>query len=113
MFQKCALSHKVYLIPVPSNGSEKHSIFCRLQQGQYTFQTRRGQVHMHEGGLAVFRWDILLHFLYQDENLFFLKAAWTTLWIAVIAQALGVFLGLFLALMRMSRNSFISWIARA
>ncbi|HET8845328.1 MAG TPA: amino acid ABC transporter permease [Ktedonobacteraceae bacterium] len=61
----------------------------------------------------MFRWDILFHFLYQDPNLFFLKAAWTTLWISVAAQSLGVLLGLFLALMRMSRNSILSWPARA
>lgn len=61
----------------------------------------------------MFRWDIFFHFLYQDSNLFFLKAAWTTLWISVAAQTCGVILGLFLALMRMSRFSFLSWPARA
>lgn len=61
----------------------------------------------------MFRWDIFLHFLYQDPNLFFLKAAWTTLWISVAAQSLGVVLGLFLALMRMSRSPLLSRPARA
>jgi len=61
----------------------------------------------------VFRWDILWHFLVGDPNLFFLKAAWTTLWISVIAQTCGVIIGLFLALMRMSRYSWLSWPARA
>lgn len=61
----------------------------------------------------MFRWDIFFHFLYQDPNLFFLKAAWTTLWISVAAQALGVILGLFLALMRMSRFSWLNWPAKA
>ncbi|MEO8955830.1 MAG: amino acid ABC transporter permease [Ktedonobacteraceae bacterium] len=61
----------------------------------------------------MFRWDIFLHFLYQDPNLFFLKAAWTTLWISVVAQTLGVIFGLFLALMRMSRFPVLSWIARS
>jgi polar amino acid transport system permease protein len=42
----------------------------------------------------------------------FLNAAWTTLWIAVIAQTCGVIIGLFLALMRMSRFPFLSWPAR-
>lgn len=61
----------------------------------------------------MFRWDIFLHFLYQDPNLFFLKAAWTTLWISVVAQSLGVIFGLFLALMRMSRLPVLSWLARS
>jgi len=61
----------------------------------------------------VFRWDIFLHFLYQDPNLFFLKAAWTTLWISVAAQTLGVIFGLFLALMRMSRFPALKWLAGA
>ncbi len=61
----------------------------------------------------MFRWDIFLHFLYQDPNLFFLKAAWTTLWISVAAQILGVIFGLFLALMRTSRFPVLSWLARS
>ena len=61
----------------------------------------------------MFRWDIFLHFLYQDPNLFFLKAAWTTLWISVAAQTLGVIFGLFLSLMRMSRFPVLSWLARS
>src|SRR5260370_23920485 len=61
----------------------------------------------------MFRWDIFLHFLYQDPNLFFLRAAWTTLWISVAAQSIGVTLGLFLALMRMSRYPWLIWPARA
>lgn len=56
----------------------------------------------------MFRWDILWHFLFQDPNLFFLNAAWTTLWISVVAQILGVVIGLFLALMRMSRFPLLS-----
>jgi len=61
----------------------------------------------------MFRWDIFFHFLYQDPNLFFLKAAWTTVWISVAAQSAGVILGLFLALMRMSRFRWLNWPAGA
>src|SRR5258708_32431950 len=61
----------------------------------------------------MFRWDIFLHFLYQDPNLLFLRAAWTTLWISVVAQTCGVIIGLFLALMRMSRFPLLVWPARA
>lgn len=49
------------------------------------------------------------------QNLFsqlFLYAAWTTLWISVVSQTCGVIIGLFLALMRMSRFPFLSWPAR-
>ncbi len=48
----------------------------------------------------MFRWDIVWQFLFSS---FIFQAAWTTLWISVVAQLLGVILGLFLALMRMSR----------
>lgn len=61
----------------------------------------------------MFRWDAVWHYLFQDPNLLFLNAAWTTLWISVVAQALGVILGLFLALMRMSRHRWLNWPATA
>src|SRR5258708_4001837 len=61
----------------------------------------------------VFRWDIFQQFLYGDSAHFFVQGAWTTLWISVVAQSFGVVLGLFLALMRMSRFAWISWPARA
>jgi polar amino acid transport system permease protein len=61
----------------------------------------------------VFRWDIVWHFLFQDPQLLFLKAAWTTLWLSAVSQTCGVILGLFLALMNMSRFPVLSWIARA
>jgi polar amino acid transport system permease protein len=61
----------------------------------------------------VFRWDIFTYFLYKDPYLFFLHAAWTTLWISVVAQTFGVIIGLFIALMRMSRFPLLSFPARA
>ncbi|HEU5379171.1 MAG TPA: amino acid ABC transporter permease [Ktedonobacteraceae bacterium] len=61
----------------------------------------------------MFRWDIFQQFLYGDSAHFFLQGAWTTLWISVVAQFLGVVLGLFLALMRMSRFRWLSAPARA
>ena len=57
----------------------------------------------------MFRWDIFGQFLFSS---FFLQAAWVTLWISVVAQTLGVVIGLFLALMRMSRFPILSWFAR-
>src|SRR6266700_3568386 len=61
----------------------------------------------------MFRWDIFTYYLGFDPHLTFLHAAWTTLWLSVVAQALGVVLGLGLALMQMSRNRWLSWLAQA
>ena len=58
----------------------------------------------------MFRWDIVWQFLFSG---FIFQAAWTTLWISVVAQFFGVVLGLFLALMRMSRFRGLSWVAGA
>ncbi|GAC1393615.1 MAG: amino acid ABC transporter permease [Ktedonobacteraceae bacterium] len=61
----------------------------------------------------MFRWDLFAHYLYGDPDLIFLRAAWTTLWISVVAQIIGVVLGLFLALMRTSHFKWLSWPAGA
>ena len=58
----------------------------------------------------MFHWDTVWHFLFSP---FFLQAAWLTLWLSVVAQFIGVVLGLFLALMRMSRFPVLFWPARA
>jgi polar amino acid transport system permease protein len=57
----------------------------------------------------VFRWDIVGQYLFSG---LFISAAWTTLWIAVISQINGVIIGLFLALMRMSRHPWLTLPAR-
>src|SRR5215472_7812733 len=57
----------------------------------------------------VINWAIVRQFLFSD---LFIKAAWTTLWIAVVSQTSGVIIGLFLALMRMSRHRWLSLPAR-
>jgi polar amino acid transport system permease protein len=59
--------------------------------------------------VSEFRWDVFQQFFFSD---IFIQAAWTTLWISVVAQMLGVIIGLFLALMRMSHSPIISWPAR-
>jgi polar amino acid transport system permease protein len=53
----------------------------------------------------MFRWDIVWQFLFSG---FILQAAWTTLWLSVVAQFCGVVFGLFIALMRMSRFPLLS-----
>src|SRR5947209_4969795 len=58
----------------------------------------------------MFHWETVGQFLFSP---FFLRAAWTTLWISVVAQFIGVVLGLFLALMRMSRYPLLNGPARA
>jgi len=60
----------------------------------------------------MFRWDLVWQYLFGSGAHFFLTAVWTTLWIAVVAQFVGVVIGLFLALMRMSRFPLLSWPAR-
>ena len=57
----------------------------------------------------MFRWDVIWQNLFSP---LFFSAAWTTLWISVVAQTCGVIIGLFLALMRISRFPFLSWPAR-
>jgi polar amino acid transport system permease protein len=58
----------------------------------------------------VFSWDTFRQFIFSG---FFIQAAWTTLWISVVAQFLGVVIGLFIALMRMSHFPWLSGPARA
>ncbi len=57
----------------------------------------------------MFGWQIVGQYLFSG---LFISAAWTTLWIAVISQTSGVIIGLFLALMRMSRYPWLSLPAR-
>ena len=52
--------------------------------------------------LAAFDWDIFWHRIFTGDGTFWL-ALWRTVYIAVLAQILGVALGLVAALMRMSR----------
>ena len=59
---------------------------------------------------SMFQWDIVWKFIFSG---FVLQAAWTTLWISVVAQILGIVIGLFIALMRMSRYRWLSYPARA
>src|SRR5229473_1235259 len=53
----------------------------------------------------MFRWDVVWQFLFSG---FILQAAWSTLWLSVVAQFCGVVFGLFIALMRMSRFPLLS-----
>jgi len=59
--------------------------------------------------MPVFRWDIVGQYLFSP---IFLQAAWITLWISVVAQFAGVVIGLFLALMRLSRFPIFSFPAQ-
>ncbi len=57
----------------------------------------------------MFRWAVVWQNLLSP---LFLNAAWTTLWLSVVAQVVGVLLGLLLALMRMSRFPLLNMPAR-
>jgi polar amino acid transport system permease protein len=61
----------------------------------------------------MFQWDQVVYYLFQDRNLYFLQAAWITLWISVVAQTIGVILGLLLALMRTAKSPLLNWPAGA
>jgi polar amino acid transport system permease protein len=52
--------------------------------------------------LAAVDWHVIWERLFHPDNVF-LRALWTTVYIAVIAQVIGVALGLIAALMRMSK----------
>ena len=58
----------------------------------------------------MFHWEVVRQYLFSG---LFIGAAWTTLWISVVAQTCGVIIGLFLALMRMSRFPYLVWPARS
>jgi polar amino acid transport system permease protein len=58
----------------------------------------------------MFHWDAVWQYLFSP---LFINAAWTTLWLSVVSQFCGVVLGLFLALMGMSRQPVLFWPARA
>jgi polar amino acid transport system permease protein len=57
----------------------------------------------------VFSWDTVWQNLFSG---LFINGALTTLWLSVVAQLAGVILGLFLALMRMSKFPLLTWPAR-
>jgi len=57
----------------------------------------------------MFQWNVVWQNLFSP---LFLGAAWTTLWLSVVAQLIGVILGLLLALMRMSHNPILNLPAR-
>jgi len=61
----------------------------------------------------MFHWDQVWFYLFEDPHLYFLQGAWITLWVSVVAQAIGVVLGLFLALMRLSKSPLLNWPASA
>src|SRR2546425_236158 len=58
--------------------------------------------------LAAFEWHILWQRIFHPDHAFVL-ALWRTVFVAVVAQIVGVILGLLAALMRMSRFSMPAW----
>ena len=59
--------------------------------------------------LAAFEWHILWQRIFHPDHAFVL-ALWRTVFVAVVAQLVGVILGLAAALMRMSRFSLPAWL---
>jgi polar amino acid transport system permease protein len=60
--------------------------------------------------LAVIDWHVVWARLFHPDHVF-LRALWTTVYIAVTAQILGVALGLIAALMRMSKLAPLRWLS--
>ena len=60
--------------------------------------------------LAAVDWHILWQRIFHPDHIFFL-ALWRTVYISVLAQVLGVALGLIAALMRMSRIAPLRWLS--
>jgi polar amino acid transport system permease protein len=60
--------------------------------------------------LASVDWHIVWERLFHPDHLF-LRALWTTVYMAVAGQSLGVVLGLFAALMRLSRFPPLRWLS--
>jgi polar amino acid transport system permease protein len=62
---------------------------------------------MHNLVVAI-DWHVIWQRIFHPDNVF-ARALWTTIYISVVAQALGVFLGLVAALARMSRLPPLRW----
>jgi polar amino acid transport system permease protein len=61
-------------------------------------------------GLVAVDWHVIWLRIFHPNNVF-ARALWTTVYISVISQALGVALGLVAALMRMSRLAPLRWLS--
>jgi polar amino acid transport system permease protein len=60
--------------------------------------------------VVAIEWHVIWHELFHPSNIF-ARAIWATIYISVVAQALGVFLGLLAALARMSRLPPLRWLS--
>src|SRR2546423_5986441 len=60
--------------------------------------------------LAAVDWHVVWQRLFHPDNVFW-KALWTTVYIAIAAQLIGVLLGLVAALMRSSKLAPIRWLS--
>jgi polar amino acid transport system permease protein len=57
-----------------------------------------------------YRWDIFVDSIFRPDGLI-LSAVWLTLWVSVVSQLIGVVLGVFGAVGRLSRVGPIRWLA--
>lgn len=60
--------------------------------------------------LAAVDWHVVWQRLFHPDNVFW-KALWTTVYIAIVAQLIGVVLGLVAALMRSSKLAPLRWLS--
>ncbi len=57
-----------------------------------------------------FEWDVVFAWLFAPSVM---KALWTTLWLAAVSMVIGVVLGVVFAVMKMSNNRLLRWVADA
>lgn len=57
-----------------------------------------------------FEWDVVGEWLFAPA---IMRALWTTLWLAAVSMVIGVVLGVIFAVMKMSNNRLLRWVADA
>ncbi|GGK60379.1 amino acid ABC transporter permease [Ornithinimicrobium pekingense] len=57
-----------------------------------------------------FEWDVVFEWLFAPSVL---RALWTTLWLAAVSMVIGVVLGVVFAVLKMSDNRLLRWVADA
>lgn len=57
-----------------------------------------------------FEWDVVFEWLFAPS---IMRALWTTLWLAAVSMVIGVVLGVVFAVMKMSDNRLLRWVADA
>lgn len=82
-----------------------HTLFSKLPSGEYACRTLNGVRRCHETSEWRFSWNIVFHYFTSSE---ILHGLLVTLELTVISMAVGIVLGLIIAVMRISPNRILS-----